>query len=205
MLNTQVNYWTLVENKRHNLAQEEIAMKQAEASLSQAKSAERQASTAERSADIKLFEAYTGQQNADTNRMNAETNKSQAQWNYEIAQGNLAVAERNASTNAVQAQNAARQAKVAERNVAITEKQSPSVIAKNKADAKLTSAKAATESIKTDQAALDLGYSGLEHQYGLEKIKVENAAKTVSTATSSIKDLSSAITSFFKFIPIGGN
>lgn len=86
MLQTQVNYWNLVENKRHNYATEENAAKQAEASL-------RQAAAAEEQNRIGWQNAATNLLNAQTNAKNADTNLFNAQVNAELGRGNLAVAQ----------------------------------------------------------------------------------------------------------------
>lgn len=91
MLQTQVNYWNLVENKRHNIASEESAAKQAEASL-------RQAAAAEEQTRIGWQNAATNLMNAQTNAKNADTNLFNAQVNAELGRGNLQVAQQLAGS-----------------------------------------------------------------------------------------------------------
>lgn len=99
MLQTQVNYWNLQENKRHNYASEEAAMKQAEASMQQAQAAIEQTKIGWANAQSNALNAATNARNADTNLFNAQVNQSLGLANLEVARGNLQVANKLADSN----------------------------------------------------------------------------------------------------------
>lgn len=116
MLQSQINYWNLQEQKRHNAATEEAQFQQSQASLMSANASRTQAEIAKElmpfekmkaqatqtqaqasimQADAALQNAETNRGNLDVNRMNAVTN----QRNADINQQNANINQQNADTN----------------------------------------------------------------------------------------------------------
>jgi hypothetical protein len=100
MLQTQVNYWQLKENQRHNQQTEEQAARElVETNRHNLATEEQQA----RQATAALKQAASAAKNANTNLFIAR-------YNRDLGYKNLAVSRRNADSNAKQAQAALRNA-----------------------------------------------------------------------------------------------
>lgn len=199
MLQTQVNYWNYVENKRHNMAVEEANMLQANSSVEQARAALINAGANVRNADTNAQNALINAANAQVNAQNAETNK----YNAETNRDNMIVNRYNAETSRYSAQQSAaigrQQARASEMsatasymNANTNRKMMPSQQILNLANAQLSNAKedltrqeAITELSKSITAAAEAQYAKEYQILGL----VESATKSAKNFSSSVKDL----------------
>lgn len=103
MTELQIQFYQAQEQKRHNLAQEEITRWYNEAS---AATNQMNAETNRLNFGVNAFNARTNQQNMLVNRRNADTNAANAQTNYNnmlVNRQNANINQQNADTNAYNA------------------------------------------------------------------------------------------------------
>jgi hypothetical protein len=123
MLQTQVNYWTLMENRRHNLESERQGRENVDINRYQASSGRMQAEASQQTAIANLQNAESNRRNAESNAENARTNRFNAFINQQNAETNARNADinawnastnqKNAVSNRIQAEAAKTQAGVA--------------------------------------------------------------------------------------------
>lgn len=129
MLQVQVAYWTLMENVRHNKAQEGIATDTLSETIRHNKISEKQgqesinqgwsnlgATLARNQIELKKTQLQSrandiAYMNAVSNASNAATNRYKAETERSLGYGNLAVSRQNAQSQSIQAASAAQQAR----------------------------------------------------------------------------------------------
>lgn len=202
MLQSQINYWNLQEQKRHNLLTEQAANEQAAASMISASASRTQAEIAKElvpfekmkaqasksQADASLLQADAALQNAETNRGNLVVNQRNAATNERNAETNRYNADINAYNAAINQQNANTNAFNAETNRIMTE----SNIVRNQYEnigtiigAGLDAQRKETEEQKTAQEKIHTKYTEASDVVGL----LDTGSHTVQNVTGSISNV----------------
>lgn len=206
-LPVQVQYWEYLEGKRHNLAQEYTANRQAAAAEEQARAATKNAETnylnydvnktnaesnrmqalaAQENARINAENARINAYNAETNRLNYQVNLQNAESNYKNALTN----ERNAETNRYNADTnryiASYQEVLGYGNLQVAKDnaQSQRIDVLGKQDvysSQVQSNKATAEKMKADTA-----YTKIETDYYPTVVKTNTATSWINTVVNAV-------------------